>query len=358
MLQRRQATTTPAKENPASLKVDPATFVVKFDLNRWSQCAPITTYILTLCSTRTKTWWVVRKRFSECYAIRQQLVRLPGVTKPVAAILRPMSLLPFPRRKIQGDNDEIKAERAIGLQAFTAALAVMRQKCMALAMASVESDVFDQVDLLYTALTAFLQVPALQVQEEVRQFVRTATCDVGRLPTSSDNIAWNPAVPAVECAICLDDMERGDATIVVLLCGHSFHKACVEDWIKSHSTCPLCCTLSYDHSYVIDCTVSAILTASTALGQTLLGQLRQCQTTFARMQASPLLLQEGHRLMERPPNSDSACAVCLDNLMVEDTACRQLECGHRFHPPCIIKWLSSHKSCPVCRSESCHGFMS
>ncbi|XP_068644880.1 RING-H2 finger protein ATL63-like [Aristolochia californica] len=45
------------------------------------------------------------------------------------------------------------------------------------------------------------------------------------------------------------------------------------------------------------------------------------------------------------------CVVCL-SVMEEDEMGRMLpKCGHCFHVGCIDKWLLSHSSCPICRSE-------
>ncbi|KAL5991985.1 hypothetical protein ACLOJK_012897 [Asimina triloba] len=45
------------------------------------------------------------------------------------------------------------------------------------------------------------------------------------------------------------------------------------------------------------------------------------------------------------------CAVCLCEFK-EGEEVRQLpECLHSFHVPCIDMWLSSHTSCPLCRSD-------
>lgn len=40
------------------------------------------------------------------------------------------------------------------------------------------------------------------------------------------------------CPICLE-VYAGDKAIV-LNCSHMFHSHCIRDWIKLHSTCPLC----------------------------------------------------------------------------------------------------------------------
>ncbi|KAL6633761.1 hypothetical protein ACP70R_026432 [Stipagrostis hirtigluma subsp. patula] len=43
-----------------------------------------------------------------------------------------------------------------------------------------------------------------------------------------------------ECAICLAEFEDGQAMRVLPQCGHGFHAACVDTWLRSHSSCPSC----------------------------------------------------------------------------------------------------------------------
>ncbi|KAJ0750234.1 putative transcription factor C2H2 family [Helianthus annuus] len=46
------------------------------------------------------------------------------------------------------------------------------------------------------------------------------------------------------------------------------------------------------------------------------------------------------------------CAVCKDNVVNnEGKVVKQLECGHMYHGECIVPWLGSRNSCPVCRFE-------
>lgn len=43
-----------------------------------------------------------------------------------------------------------------------------------------------------------------------------------------------------ECAICLAEFEEGEAVRVLPPCGHGFHAACIDKWLRGHSTCPSC----------------------------------------------------------------------------------------------------------------------
>ena len=41
------------------------------------------------------------------------------------------------------------------------------------------------------------------------------------------------------CILCLIDLKTGDKA-TVLPCVHMFHTACIQGWLKSKNTCPIC----------------------------------------------------------------------------------------------------------------------
>ncbi|VAI17773.1 unnamed protein product [Triticum turgidum subsp. durum] len=46
-----------------------------------------------------------------------------------------------------------------------------------------------------------------------------------------------------DCAVCLSEFAADDRLRLLPLCGHAFHVACIDTWLRSSSTCPLCRTV-------------------------------------------------------------------------------------------------------------------
>lgn len=44
----------------------------------------------------------------------------------------------------------------------------------------------------------------------------------------------------VECVVCLSELVQGDRGRVLPTCNHRFHADCIDKWLQSHSTCPIC----------------------------------------------------------------------------------------------------------------------
>lgn len=44
----------------------------------------------------------------------------------------------------------------------------------------------------------------------------------------------------VECAVCLSALEGEEKAKLLPNCNHFFHVDCIDKWLGSHSTCPIC----------------------------------------------------------------------------------------------------------------------
>ncbi|XP_072979975.1 RING-H2 finger protein ATL60-like [Typha angustifolia] len=47
---------------------------------------------------------------------------------------------------------------------------------------------------------------------------------------------------SLECPVCLSEISEGEEARILPLCSHGFHLECIDMWLRSHSTCPLCRT--------------------------------------------------------------------------------------------------------------------
>ncbi|OEL33970.1 RING-H2 finger protein ATL46 [Dichanthelium oligosanthes] len=56
-----------------------------------------------------------------------------------------------------------------------------------------------------------------------------------------------------DCAVCLCEFAGEDRLRLLPLCGHAFHIDCIDTWLLSNSTCPLCrCALGADAAALLD----------------------------------------------------------------------------------------------------------
>ena len=47
---------------------------------------------------------------------------------------------------------------------------------------------------------------------------------------------------------------------------------------------------------------------------------------------------------------EQTCAICIEYLKSGSTV-RVLQCGHKFHPSCIDRWLQPNITCPSCNTQ-------
>ncbi|KAH7446858.1 hypothetical protein KP509_01G079200 [Ceratopteris richardii] len=63
---------------------------------------------------------------------------------------------------------------------------------------------------------------------------------IEELPVFSYKAAMGALKDGADCAICLCEFEGDDELRLLPSCGHAFHTDCIDTWLLSHSTCPLC----------------------------------------------------------------------------------------------------------------------
>ncbi|CAN6231053.1 unnamed protein product [Urochloa humidicola] len=56
----------------------------------------------------------------------------------------------------------------------------------------------------------------------------------------AEGAGGKPGAANVLCAVCLEGVRRGEVVRRLPACGHLFHMECVDMWLRSHATCPLC----------------------------------------------------------------------------------------------------------------------
>jgi Ring finger domain len=54
---------------------------------------------------------------------------------------------------------------------------------------------------------------------------------------------------------------------------------------------------------------------------------------------------------EEEGESERECSICLEKLFEtkEGLIVKEMPCRHKFHAPCIERWLQMHSTCPFCR---------
>ncbi|XP_062223194.1 putative RING-H2 finger protein ATL69 [Phragmites australis] len=54
-----------------------------------------------------------------------------------------------------------------------------------------------------------------------------------------DGPEW-PPVEESQCTVCLEEYAAKDVVRMLPVCGHAFHAACIDAWLRQHPTCPVC----------------------------------------------------------------------------------------------------------------------
>nr|BAJ90101.1 predicted protein [Hordeum vulgare subsp. vulgare] len=83
--------------------------------------------------------------------------------------------------------------------------------------------------------------PAIHVERGIRGLEPSV---VTTFPTAKlgagDDSRRPPAQEESQCTVCLEEYEAKDVVRVLPYCGHAFHAACIDTWLRHHPTCPIC----------------------------------------------------------------------------------------------------------------------
>lgn len=129
---------------------------------------------------------------------------------------------------------------------------LMKRPSSYLNKAALDSDLV----IILSVLLSFLCL-ALGLTSLIRCLVR---CREQTLPGSSDGVAdtglkkavlkalpiivysatSNAGSVAADCPICLAEFGEGEKMRVLPKCNHGFHVECIDNWLVSHLSCPMC----------------------------------------------------------------------------------------------------------------------
>jgi hypothetical protein len=71
---------------------------------------------------------------------------------------------------------------------------------------------------------------------------------------------------------------------------------------------------------------------------------------FARQLEGQLNGGTVHRLQENADDNSITCTICLDDVGGSASALA-LPCSHTYHRPCILSWIDTRRTCPLCMCD-------
>ena len=85
--------------------------------------------------------------------------------------------------------------------------------------------------------------------------------------------------------------------------------------------------------------------------QGILDEVQGEQNTGLSEQHINQLRSQAYDYNEENSDISEVCSVCLEQIRTSQRVIN-LECNHKFHEVCILRWFANHNTCPVCRQTA------
>ncbi|KAK7312613.1 hypothetical protein VNO77_36597 [Canavalia gladiata] len=88
----------------------------------------------------------------------------------------------------------------------------------------------------------FLYIRRFSTEDSSRRRRRAPPCQSVDLAAAKSLpvVPYSGDAKQLECAICLEEFGDGDSVKMIPYCKHVFHPQCLDTWLSSHVTCPVC----------------------------------------------------------------------------------------------------------------------
>mmetsp|Transcript_10121 Transcript_10121/g.11044 ORF Transcript_10121/g.11044 Transcript_10121/m.11044 type:complete len:264 (-) Transcript_10121:34-825(-) len=82
----------------------------------------------------------------------------------------------------------------------------------------------------------------LQVEQNDERAARIglSESEIDRLPERALDTEERQTLLGADCCICLNEFKPNDQVRSMPQCNHTFHKECIDSWLRSTSNCPMC----------------------------------------------------------------------------------------------------------------------
>lgn len=106
--------------------------------------------------------------------------------------------------------------------------------------------------------------------------------------------------------------------------------------------------LGFHMTAILDLTILEMSEAEDLDMHELMEQLDSESGPVTRGAAKPAILGLKEKVFAAEDRE--CCSICLEDFHTAEKV-TELPCSHVFHRPCIIRWLESSNSCPLCRCQ-------